>query len=88
MTNRFDVVAPDRQIVELEHLLRGVVHELQASLRIDDDDALDHAGENRLHPSAVARELAKPAAELLHGFVERPRHGPQFIVAVVEARGT
>ena len=76
-----------RELVEPQHPLRGVVDELQPALRIDDDDAFDHAGEDRLHPRrgrAPARASRPP--ELLHRVVERPRHRAQLVVAVVEPR--
>ena len=86
MPDRLDIVPPDRQLVELQHLPRGVVHELQPPLRIDDDDAFDHAGQDRFHAAAVSGELAQPPAELLHRLVERSRHLAELVVAVVQAR--
>ena len=65
---------------------RGLVGELQAPLRIDDDDAFDHAGEDGFHPRAVARLFGQPAAEILHRVVERPRCRAQLVVAVAETR--
>ena len=86
MADRLDVVTPERQVVELEHPHRGVVDQLQASLRIDHDDAFDHAGQDRFHPRAVARLLGELPSDDLHRVVERPRHGAEFVVAVVEPR--
>ena len=56
------------------------------ALRIDDDDAFDHAGEDRLHARAIARLLAEPAADLLHRVVQRARHGAELVVAEAEVR--
>ena len=86
MADRLDVVASERQLVELQHPLRGLVDELQPSLRIDDDDAFDHAGEDRFHARAVARLLGQLAPDDLHRVVERPRDDAELVVAVVEAR--
>ena len=87
MPDRLDVGPADRRrVVELQHLPRRVVGQLQPSLRIDDDDAFDHAGEDRFHPRAIARLLGEPASELLHRVVERARDGAELVVAVVEAR--
>ena len=62
MPDRLDVVTAERQLVEPQHAARGVVGELQPALRIDDDDAFDHAGEDRLHLRAIARQLRRAAA--------------------------
>ena len=43
-----------------------------AALFVDDEDPFDHAGENGLHPRAIARQLVQPAAELL----DRCRRAP------------
>ena len=86
MADGLDVVPAERAVVEPQHLPRGLVGQLQPSLRIDDDDAFDHAGEDRLHPRAVARLLVEPSPELLHRLVQRPRDGAQFVVAEVQPR--
>jgi len=87
MPDRLDVVMAERQVlVELQHPLRRVVHELKPSLRIDDDDAFDHAGENRCHARAVARLLGQLLRDGLHGLVQRARHGAKLVLAVVNAR--
>ena len=86
MADRLDVVAADRRGVELEHPARRVVGQLQAALRVDDDDAFDHAGEDRFHAGAVAGELVEPLPEFLHRVVERPRDRAELVVAVVERR--
>ena len=57
MSNRFDVVTSHRRLIELEHFLRGAIDEFQPSLRVDDNDAFDHPGENRGHAFAVAGEV-------------------------------
>ena len=84
--DRFHVWTADRHLVELQHLPRGGIHELQPRLRIDDDDALDHAGEDRFHPRAVARLPRELTADLLHRVVERARHRTELVVAVAEMR--
>ena len=66
--------------------LRGAVHQLQPPLPIDDEHAFDHAGEDRFHARAIARELLEPAPEFLHGLVERARDGAELVGAVVVDR--
>ena len=61
--DRFDVVAPERQVVEPQHPSRGLVGQLQPSLRIDDDDAFDHAGEDGFHARAIARLFGELPAD-------------------------
>ena len=87
MPDGLDVVAADRQRVELQHLRGRFVHDLQPSLRIDDDDPFDHAGEDGAHAAAIARQVADSRAEILDRFVERPRHRPELVVAEVERGG-
>ena len=84
----FDVGPANPRVapIELQHLARRVVHQLQPRLRIDDDDPFDHAGEDRFHARAIACLLAQPAADLLHRVVERPRHGAELVVAEAEPR--
>ena len=86
MPDRFDVGPADRDVVQLQHLPRGVVDQLQPPLRIDDDDAFDHAGEDRFHARAIARLLGELAADFLDRLVERPRDRAELVVAEVEAR--
>ena len=45
------------------HAARRVVREAQPSFLIDDEDAFDHAREDRLHLRAIAVELQEAAAE-------------------------
>ena len=83
-----DVMAADRQVVEPQHLPGRVVGELEPALRIDDDDALDHPGQDGRRSSAVARQLRDPHGEVGDGLVERPGDGAELVVAVLEpARG-
>ena len=82
----FDVRPPDPGFVELQHLPRRIVHQLQPALRIDDDDPFDHAGEDRFHARAIARLLAEAAADFLHRVVERARDAAELVVAEAEAR--
>ena len=87
MPDRLDVVAgrsPDRPSLSI--CRAASIGELQASAGIDDDDAFDHAGEDRFHARAIARQLGEPASELLHLIVERPRDGAELVVAEVEPR--
>ncbi len=86
MSNRLDVVASDREIVEPEHPACRVVREPEPALLIDDDDAFDHAGEDRLHLRVIAIQLGQAATELLHRSVQRPRHDAKLVGAVVETR--
>ena len=86
MPDRLDVVVAQRQPVEPQHAVRGVVGQLQPALRIDHDHPFDHAGEDRLHLRAIARLLCQPPPELLHRAVERARHHAQLVVAVAEPR--
>ena len=82
----FEVVATLRRVVHLEHPARGIVHQLQPSLRRDDHDAFTHAVEDGFHPRAVGLALGRAAADLAHRLVEDARHESDFIGAVV-ARG-
>ena len=59
MANRFDVGVIDRSGLELQDPARGVVDELQAAMFVHDQHALDHAGEDRLHPRAVALQRCR-----------------------------
>ena len=86
MPDRLEVVTADRRLADPQHLLRGSVHDLQASGLVDDDHALDHAGENGRDAAPVALEFLDAVAEFVHRVVQRPRDNPEFIVAVVEAR--
>ena len=84
--DRFHVRLADRDIVQLQHLPRRVVDELQPRLGIDDDDAFDHAGEDRFHARAIARLLRQTPPDILHRRVQRTRHGAELIVAEAELR--
>ena len=86
VADRFDVVPADCEVVDLQHLPRGLVQELHAALRVDDDDPFDHPGENGRHSRAVARQLDEPFAELLDRPIQLPRRPPDFVVAVVDDR--
>ena len=86
MADRFDVGAADSDAVQLEHALRGVIGELKPSLAIHHDDALDHAGEDRFHPSTVPGLLAEPPSDVLHRLVQRARHHAQLVVAEIHQR--
>ena len=56
-------------------------------MRVHDDDALDHARENRLHPPAIPRLFGEPPAHLLHGLVERAGDLAQLVVAEIHPGG-
>ena len=84
MPNRFDVVAAERQVVELQHVPRRVVCQLQPALWIDDDHPFDHAGEDRFHPRAIARLRGEPAAHFLHRIVQCAGDGAQLVVSIIE----
>ena len=86
VADRFDVMPADREIVDLQQLPRGIVQELDAALRVDDDDSFDHPGENGRHSRAVARQLDEPFAELLDRPIQLPRCPPDLVVAVVDGR--
>ncbi len=66
MADRLDVRTSDRERVQLQHLARRLIRQLQPSVRIDDDDAFDHARENRLHPGTIARQFGQAPPQLLH----------------------
>ena len=83
-TDRLDVGQTDGRLLQLKHLPRRVVDELQPSLRIDDDDALGHAGEDRFHASPVTRLLRKLPPDFLDRFVQRARDRAQLVVAEPE----
>ena len=83
MPNHFEIRPAGGRRVHAQHVLRGAIHQLQPSLPIDDEHALDHAGEDRAHPRAIARELFDPSAQLLHRGVERPRDGAELVGPVV-----
>ena len=85
-TNRFDVRPSDADLVQLQHLPRRVVHELEPAARVDDDDAFDHAGENRFRPRPIARLLRELAPDLLHRLVKRACHRAELVVAEAQAR--
>ena len=83
MPDRFDVRPANRQPSSFSIRCGRVVGQLQAALRIDDDDAFDHAGEDRLHAAAIARLFGQPAPDFLHRLVQRPRDGPELVVAEI-----
>src|SRR6185436_13206636 len=85
-TDGFDIRAPDAVACKPQHLPRSVVHELQAPVCVDNDDAFDHAREHRFYPRAVPRLLLQPPADLLDRVVERPRDDTQLVGAIAEAR--
>ena len=76
----------ERALLELEDAPGGVVHQLQASLLVDHEHAFHHAGEDGLHPGAVARQAVEAAAQLLHGLVHAAHHLAQVVVAVIGRR--
>src|SRR4029077_4233551 len=85
MTDRFEVVPADGQLVEAQHLACGIVDELHPSLRVDDDDALDHAAEDRGHAPAIARQFVDSRAEILDGVVERTCDDAELVVSEIQA---
>ena len=85
MTDRFHIVVSERRVADLQHLLRGDVHQLQSSCLVDDNDALNHPGENRGHPPAIALEVRQSVPELMDRVVKGPRHDAEFVVSVIES---
>ncbi len=83
MTDGFDVQMIDGLLFQLEDPARGVVHQLNAALVVDHQHALDHAGENRLHPRAIAKQAVHAPPELLHRLVHAARDGAEVVVAVI-----
>ena len=51
----FEVVPSLRRLVDVQHASRGVVDELQASLRRHDEHAFAHPVEDRFHPRPMNR---------------------------------
>ena len=85
MANRLDIVASDGKIIEAEHSPCGLIREAEPPLLVDDDDAFDHAGQDRLHLGVIAIQLGQAPAELLDRSVQGSRHDAQLVGAVVEA---
>jgi hypothetical protein len=69
---------------QFQHRARGVVRARAPADRRR--RPFDHAGEDRFHPRAIARLLAEPPSDLLHGFVQRPGDGAQLVVSEAEVR--
>ena len=86
MPDDLEVRPPGRRRLDAQHLLRGAIDQLQASLPIDDEHALDHAAEDGFHARPIARQFLDAAAELLDGLVECAGHGPELVGAVVVDR--
>jgi hypothetical protein len=91
---RGDVGVPDElqevparaRIGQSEHQARGVVHELQATLLVDDEHAFDHARENRLHSGTIARLLGQAPPKLLHRLIQHPRHRSNLVISIIVHR--
>ncbi len=87
MADGLEVVASERQVVQPQHPPRGLVGQLQPAVRIDDDDAFDHAGEDGFHAGVIARLLGELPSDHLHRVVQRPRDAAELVVSVVETGG-
>ncbi len=74
------------RILHAQHAARRAVHELHAAVLVDDDDAFDHAAEDRLHPRLVRREVGGAAADFTDRFVQHAGDRPDLVVAVVARR--
>ena len=85
MADRLDVGSSQRDVVEFQDALRGVVGELQSPLGIDHDDPLEHPRQNGLHVTAIASLLGQPTSDFMDGLVERPGDLTQFVVAEVDS---
>ena len=82
----FEIVPAFGAVLQPEHPPRGVVHELQPSLLVDDEHAFDHAAEDRFHAGAIGLEIRGPLANLADRVVQGPRDRPDLVVAVVADR--
>ena len=67
--------------VELQQHAGAVVGEQDALLRVERDDALDHAGQDRPQLLAVVLDLRETRREALAHGVERPRQGVELRAA-------
>ena len=87
MADGLDVRPAEDRLVELQHVTRRAVDQLQPSLRVDDDDPFDHAGEDRFHPrrdrAPAPPAAARPPAPSRRA---RARRVAEFVVAEAEPR--
>ena len=86
MTDRVGVATVDPRVGNAQHPLRRAVHEPEAAVLVEDQDAFDHPREDRLHARPVAREIRQPAPELENHGVERSGHPSELVAAVVDGR--
>ena len=83
VANHFEIRPAGGRRVDAQHELRGAIHHLQPPLPIDDQHALDHAGEDGAHSRAIARELFDPSAQLLNRRIEGARDSAELVGPVV-----
>ena len=62
----------------MKHRLCGTVDELHTALSIEDEHAFDHARKDGFHSRAVARQLLRRRAQLLHVALEGARNRRRF----------
>ena len=85
MADQLDVEASRRIAVDAEHPLHRLVGNLHPALVVDHQDPFDHPPEDGVDPGLLAGEVLHLAGQLARRLIERARHHPQLVVAVVES---
>ena len=62
LAHGLDVVAAEQVAFEIQHPPRGVVHQPQPPVAVDDEHAFDHARQDGRHARAIGLELVQRAA--------------------------
>ena len=77
---------PFGRSIDPQHAPRRGVHQPHASVGVDHQHAFDHAGEDRFHPRAIAREVGCALSEPAHRIVEHVRDGSNLVALVINRR--
>ena len=86
MADDFEIVTILGGLRKTEHRRHGRIRQHQPSGAVDEHDAFDHPGQNRLHVRAFARHLGEPGAELSRRVVEDVRDQTNLVAPVVSCR--
>ena len=71
VANDLEIVPAFDRALEPQHPPRRGVHQLDAPLLVDDQDAFDHPAEDGFHPGPIRLEIDRAAPELAHRVVQR-----------------
>ena len=86
VANHLEVMTILGRLREPEHRPHRRVGQHESAGGVHEDDAFDHAGENRVHVRALARHLLELRAQLPRRIVEHVGHRADLVAAMIARR--